>query len=304
MSTKKRPAIPVFTFLLFGLIALFSTAALEYLKSKQKGSSPTLIPLFEKNRNSPTNKNIEQIIKEQLSSIGVSPESIHKYKDNKNNLHMLIKIPRGKYSTIELPIEDAILANHASIVKKEELYDESIDYFLWKIVGKEDQKIMLLFSCKKDVPKKSTELETPINKVAVIMDDMGYSLKAISDICSIKKPITISILPFSPFAQETAQIAHKNKLEIILHLPLESNHDKGGNIRTKGIIRSNMNEDEIVKILDTNFSQVPFVKGANNHMGSKITADKNYMEIILKYFKAKNFFFIDSVTTEKSTAYE
>jgi polysaccharide deacetylase 2 family uncharacterized protein YibQ len=65
-----------------------------------------------------------------------------------------------------------------------------------------------------------------------------------------------------------------------------------------------MNKEEIYKTLDLNFHQVPFAKGANNHMGSKITADRTYMEIILKYFKAKNLFFIDSVTTGNSKAYK
>ncbi len=139
--------------------------------------------------------------------------------------------------------------------------------------------------------------------MAIIIDDMGYSLKAIEDACAIDRPLTISILPFTPIARETARIAHQNNLEVLLHLPLESiSSNKGNDI--EGIILSRMSEEEIIRIMETNLEQVPFISGVNNHMGSKITANKILMPIILEQLRGRALFFIDSRTSGRSIAYD
>jgi polysaccharide deacetylase 2 family uncharacterized protein YibQ len=48
----------------------------------------------------------------------------------------------------------------------------------------------------------------------------------------------------------------------------------------------------------------PYAIGVNNHMGSKITEDREIMEIVLEEIKGYNLFFIDSITTKDSIAYE
>ena len=135
------------------------------------------------------------------------------------------------------------------------------------------------------------------------MDDMGYSLGTIYDVLNLQKPITVAILPFSPLAMETAQIAHQNGMEILLHLPLESINNNQENNGIEGIITSNMTEQEIIKVLDNNLDQVPYISGVNNHMGSKITPNESMMHTILRRLKERNLFFIDSRTTGKSVAY-
>lgn len=157
---------------------------------------------------------------------------------------------------------------------------------------------------EKAIPEEEKEPPKVLrkNKAAIIIDDMGYSLAALKRIISLKKPLTVSILPFSPYAWETALDAHKNNLEVMLHLPLESvnNQEMDG---TDGFILSEMGEEEAKRILEENLSKVPYAKGVNNHMGSKITTDEFLMRIILERLKELNFFFIDSLTTEKSIAF-
>jgi polysaccharide deacetylase 2 family uncharacterized protein YibQ len=140
-------------------------------------------------------------------------------------------------------------------------------------------------------------------KVAIIVDDMGNSLQTIEDLCSIDLPLTIAILPYSSWPVETANVAHNHGLEVILHLPLESLNDHESNEETEGLIHSNMSEEEILAILEINLQQVPFISGVNNHMGSKITAERELMMPILETLKEKNLYFVDSVTTGKSVAY-
>ena len=49
---------------------------------------------------------------------------------------------------------------------------------------------------------------------------------------------------------------------------------------------------------------MPYIKGVNNHMGSKFTQNKKYMKIVLNEIKKHHLFFVDSLTTNKSVGYK
>jgi polysaccharide deacetylase 2 family uncharacterized protein YibQ len=140
--------------------------------------------------------------------------------------------------------------------------------------------------------------------VALIVDDMGNSLEMLNDILSLKEPITVSVLPYSQYAQETARLAHENGLEVLLHLPLESlnNHDAATD--NEGMIMTAMSPNEIVQSFETSLARVPFADGVNNHMGSKFTADVMLMRTLLAPMKDKGLLFVDSRTTAQTVAYD
>ena len=48
--------------------------------------------------------------------------------------------------------------------------------------------------------------------------------------------------------------------------------------------------------------EVPYRKGVNNHMGSRFTADRDLMRVLLKPVKDRGLFFVDSRTTAKTVA--
>ncbi|MBW1983906.1 MAG: divergent polysaccharide deacetylase family protein, partial [Deltaproteobacteria bacterium] len=58
--------------------------------------------------------------------------------------------------------------------------------------------------------------------------------------------------------------------------------------------------DELIEQLDKNLDSVPFIKGVNNHMGSKITSTSTQMYQIFSILKKRNLFFIDSRTSSKT----
>jgi hypothetical protein len=142
------------------------------------------------------------------------------------------------------------------------------------------------------------------SQVALIIDDMGNSLEVLQELINLERPLTVAVLPTSAFAKETAQTAHENGLEVILHLPLESlnNHEPSGSM--DGIVHTGMNEEEVTALIEQGFNQVPHIMGVNNHMGSKATADKGLMKIVLAAIRQRNLFFIDSRTGANSVAYE
>ncbi len=57
---------------------------------------------------------------------------------------------------------------------------------------------------------------------------------------------------------------------------------------------------EIIQIIDNDFNMFPFVQGANNHMGSRFTEDREKMKVVLESLKKRDLFFLDSLTTAHS----
>lgn len=140
-------------------------------------------------------------------------------------------------------------------------------------------------------------------RLAIIVDDWGYSLSTINFLKEIDAPIDISVLPFLPYSKEIAQIANSNHKEVMLHLPLEPHpNDK---IRLeKNVILASMQKKEVLKILNDALMDVPNVKGINNHMGSLATEKKDLMAVIFSEMKKKKLFFVDSLVTSKSVCFD
>jgi polysaccharide deacetylase 2 family uncharacterized protein YibQ len=303
---KRKSALPLqpFIILLFLLLVLFSAVSLDYIAWK-KGEKSFLFSFLLKKEKAPlVEETPEQIVMRNLTFLNVSPESVQKFRDKKGDLHIMVDLPLNKYRELEFLLQKEFKKVNVAILEKDEQEAKEKNYFLWKTERKRKERMTLLFSCPKEKIKEELPSEKKFkNKVAIIIDDMGYSLKAINDICSIKRPLTVSILPFSPLAQETAQIAHQNHLEVMLHLPLESINSQEGN-DIEGIILSRMSEEETRQAVEADLAQLPHLSGVNNHMGSKITAEEHQMRIILENLKKRNLFFIDSRTTGRSIAYK
>ncbi|MBA7529596.1 hypothetical protein ES705_21794 [subsurface metagenome] len=149
----------------------------------------------------------------------------------------------------------------------------------------------------------SSEEETNFSpKVAFIIDDLGYETGVAKKIMELEFPVALSILPFLRYSEFIAEEGKKNNQEIMLHLPMESNNSSTN--PGPGAIKFYMSEEEIRQAVRDCILDFPYAIGANNHMGSKITEDRKIMEIILEEIKEYNLFFIDSITTKDSIAYE
>lgn len=140
-------------------------------------------------------------------------------------------------------------------------------------------------------------------QIAVIVDDFGYyEGDLLDDFLSLPAPITLSILPDLPYSRKVMEKAVENGYETFIHIPMEPinypRNDPGSNA-----IFVHLSEREIVKRMQGYIRQLPDCIGANNHMGSLATADKDVMRYVLQVLKNNNLFFIDSYTTSSSVAY-
>ncbi len=298
-------------------LAIASSLGLDYIRwnrgqdsyvfSALKGTKEVMarVDRVEEEEKTEEETDISQTLLRTVADSGVPEESVNLFTDEEGVHHLLVDIPIKQYSRLESSFSDAFHAFDFRIIKKEEQQTEEKKYYLWQAQDARDQKLTLLFSCEKEgirIARKPPVLPGA-SKVALIVDDMGYSLEAINKLCSIGRPLTIAIIPYSPLASEIATISRQHDLEVLLHLPLEAINNNNGN-QSKGMITAEMSNDEIIALLEKNLDQVPFIRGVNNHMGSKITADPQLMNVILGRLKDRGLFFIDSRTTSSSVAYD
>lgn len=139
--------------------------------------------------------------------------------------------------------------------------------------------------------------------IAVILDDVGHhEVTHLDPVLELKYPITFAVLPFLAYSYSNAVYFHQNQYEVMLHMPMEpSNYptsDPG-----EGAIMASFTEADVRRAFDRAVRNVPFIRGINNHMGSKITASRALMRPFLEECKSDNFYFIDSRTNSKTVAY-
>ena len=137
--------------------------------------------------------------------------------------------------------------------------------------------------------------------IALIIDDIGRRLYHARQFLELRIPITFAILPRLQWTHTLAEEIYDQGHEIMLHQPMEpyeSKIDPGpGALYVGDAMR------RIDRIMEENISDVPFAQGVNNHMGSRFTSCEKEMNEVLQVIKSRDFFFVDSLTTNRSAAY-
>lgn len=141
--------------------------------------------------------------------------------------------------------------------------------------------------------------EYKLPKVAIIIDDLGYDRKIADKFLELDVAFTFSILPFSPFQKKIARRAHQKGVEVMLHLPMEPVEYPGVN-PGRGTLLTSMSPDRLIAQLEKDLDTLSEIKGVNNHMGSKLTAESNQLYQIFSILKKRGLFFVDSRTTADS----
>lgn len=139
-------------------------------------------------------------------------------------------------------------------------------------------------------------------RIALIIDDIGYSRSRARQFYDLGVPLTFSILPRLAYSYDLALEIHDQGREIMLHQPMEPydpNFDPG-----PGALYTGYGVERIVRILKENVSHMPYVIGVNNHMGSRFTSSRPEIDSTLRVIRHQGLFFVDSVTSGESKAYE
>lgn len=138
--------------------------------------------------------------------------------------------------------------------------------------------------------------------VAIVIDDMGNRQNTGSALVALDLPLSFSFLPSTPFSDELQKAAHAKGRDILLHLPLEPLDRKWN--PGPGTLTTTMDQETMRTIFHDDLQSVPAAMGINNHMGSRFTADPQAMRTLLSLVRSRNLFFLDSVTSSQSVAYD
>jgi hypothetical protein len=138
---------------------------------------------------------------------------------------------------------------------------------------------------------------------SIIIDDLGENREAVRELLALPFSLTFSVLPHLRYSVETAEAARRAGREVMLHLPMQA--EAGPHVSPgEGEIRVGMGRRQVERVLQLDLASVPHAAGANNHMGSRATADPRLMAALMTSLAERHLYFVDSRTTAASVAFD
>jgi uncharacterized protein len=149
-------------------------------------------------------------------------------------------------------------------------------------------------------PSRTERLISDKPKISIVVDDLGDNSVIAGKMIDLPAPLTLAILPHTPFASQIARKAIAVEHEVIMHLPMEalSRPDLLG----PGALLANMLHTDFSKTFLTSAKTIPHMVGFNNHMGSLLTQDIEKMQWLMTIAQQNNWYFLDSKTSGASIA--
>jgi len=138
-------------------------------------------------------------------------------------------------------------------------------------------------------------------RIALIIDDIGFSFSIARRFLDLRVPLTFSVLPRLSKSYDLALEIHSKGHEVMLHQPMEphgTGFDPG-----PGALYTGDETEKITRVIEDNLSDIPLVIGVNNHMGSRFTECPREIRDTLNVIKTKELFFVDSLTSYRSKAF-
>ena len=140
-------------------------------------------------------------------------------------------------------------------------------------------------------------LRVPV--LSIIIDDIGQSRVAGERVIALPGRVALAIMPFTPNAQLLARLAAEAGNPVMLHLPMESMASLS---MGEGGLDTQMGRSVFDARLQASLNAFSPIQGVNNHMGSKLTADRERMDWLMAQLAARQLFFVDSRTTKGTQA--
>ncbi len=140
----------------------------------------------------------------------------------------------------------------------------------------------------------------PHPKIAIIIDDLGMDIKHSRQVLDLPAPVTLAFLPYGTKTKELAALGKQKGHPLIIHVPMEAMEGKL-NIGPGGL-QSGMSDGDFQAAFGKMLGSFDGYEGINNHMGSRLTQDKDAMDRLMKMLAEKDLYFVDSKTIQSSVA--
>jgi hypothetical protein len=130
--------------------------------------------------------------------------------------------------------------------------------------------------------------------VTVVIDDMGLDRKRSARAVELPGPLTLSYMSYADELNAQTTSAHQHGHELLMHMPMEP---KGSLNPGPEALDVGLSLEEIDRRLQHNLGRFQGFVGINNHMGSKFTAYRPGMELVMAALRARGMLWLDSRTT-------
>jgi hypothetical protein len=244
---------------------------------------------------------VDQIIQSQLYEIGIPKKNILRHSSPskeegglawERSLLEVQVLPSLSFSLIEGNLRRSLSVLGKPVSIESSQTSESLHLEV-KVLDRVTHRLTF-------VPFAPSTPKTALRpKVAIVIDDLGEENKISQDLLHWDLSLTFSILPFSPYSKTLAEEAHRRGKEIILHLPMEP-HGYPKMRLGEGVLLEEMDEAGLIRQLSKDIEAVPYIKGVNNHMGSRLMEDPEKIKIVFSELKRRGLFFLDSRTTPQT----
>jgi len=144
--------------------------------------------------------------------------------------------------------------------------------------------------------------------LAIVIDDIGRELEITEPLLELPYALTFAILPGSSYArgvQTRILAAPQRPREVFVHLPMEPLEPALMHQGREGEEEFLLLEDSRAQLedkLEAALRIVPSAVGINNHMGSKLTADREAMDALMAALARRKLAFLDSRTHASTQA--
>jgi polysaccharide deacetylase 2 family uncharacterized protein YibQ len=135
-------------------------------------------------------------------------------------------------------------------------------------------------------------------RVAVVIDDLGPDRKRTGQVRDLKGPLTMAYLAYTDDLASQMRSGRKAGHEIIMHMPMEP---LNGDVNPgRDALKVGLSDEEILARLRRNLDRGAEFVGINNHMGSRFTADRRGMSLVMGELRKRGLLWLDSVTSPKT----
>lgn len=295
-NSKKRPFNVTRAFLaVFVLVMLAWLAALMMIKEEPQAKKANLA----QNNNTQkihelleSKKKKSSVLDEQNSSQKISQKIS---KDNKiANIYEEISDEKLKEFSKKLQEQKEEFIAKTAIEQNISEQNASKEQSTFEKTAEQAPKYS--YSANSHSKLKSHKVPNGGPKLAIIMDDISTNAQA-SELKKLSIKVTPSIFPPEKQHPKTAELAKEFSVYMV-HLPLQAlnyTNEKANTLRTGD---SKEKISQRIKDIKKDFKGVKYI---NNHTGSGFTSDFKSTLALLDELKNSEIYFIDSLTTNKST---
>ncbi len=139
--------------------------------------------------------------------------------------------------------------------------------------------------------------ERPI--IAIVIDDLGLNRPNTAKLNKLPAPLTLAFLPYAGRIEAQTEAANEAGHELMLHMPMEP---LGADWPGPDALTTQIDQDEFITRLIKNLDRFEGFVGINNHMGSRLTADRPRMDAVMQELRKRDVLFLDSRTNARSVA--